>query len=219
MMNLTEQDLRQHLETAAGQASPPRFAVGDLTGRIRGRRRRIIGVASACLVAVGALAVALPVGLSVGASPGVPPPSVSAVQFIVSVNGQRPSSGHALTRGFAVSPGERLNIGVRATIPSRARISGLWLGISTGTIGAGRTGPIGFRPILAHLRKHLEPGRHTFWLTWIVPHHLGDATALWLAGAWAGMLPETAPARSHQPLIQAEGYQYLARLVLSRRAT
>jgi hypothetical protein len=221
-MNLTEQDLRQHLEAAARQANPPRFAVGDLAGSIRRRRRRIITATSACLAAVAALAVALPVGLngaSPGASSGAPPAAVKPVKFTVSVNGQRPSPRHALIRGFAVSPGEHLSIEVTVTVPSRARIEGIWLGVSTGTIGQSRTGPIGLRPILTHLRKHLQPGRHMFRLTWTVPAQLGNAGHLWLAGTWAGMLPETGPARSHEPLTQVGDYQYLAKLVLSPRAT
>jgi hypothetical protein len=135
------------------------------------------------------------------------------------VNGQHLSPRNALSRGFAVRPGERLTIAVTATIPARARLTGLWLGISTGAIGQSRTGPVGLRPILAHLRKHLKPGRHTLLLTWIVPHRLGGARILWLAGTWAGMFPELGPARSHQQFGQEGDVRDIAKLVLSRRAT
>jgi len=222
-MNLTEQDLCQHLEAAARQATPPRFTVGDLSVSIRKRRRRIITAASACLAAVAAIAVVLPLGLIGGASPGAgsgaPPPAVKPIMLTVSVNGQRLSPRDALTRGLAVSRSEHLSIEVIATIPSRARIDGIWLGISTGSIGQSRTGPIGLRPVLAHLRIHLGPGRHMFRLAWTVPARLGNPAHLWLAGTWAGMVPETGPARSREPLIQVAEYLYLVRLVLSRRAT
>lgn len=221
-MNVTEQDLRKSLETLALEASPRRFAVGDVRVMIRRRRRRIITSASACLGAIILLGVILPITLTGGGSPGgagsrpgVPPATVEALVFRISVNGQKYSPEQALGQGFAVRPGERLDIEVSATVPSRASIADIWLGISHGPIGVSRTGPIGLRPILAHT-EGIGPGRHTFRLTWTIPSRLGSGTAIWLAGAWTGTLPESGKSGRHDRLTQAAIYRYLAKIAVSR---
>lgn len=69
-MILDEQELRQQLAAAADHVSAPRFTVDGLISRIRRRRARILGLISGSLLAVAALAVAVPVALS---GPGTPP--------------------------------------------------------------------------------------------------------------------------------------------------
>lgn len=236
-MPLTEQELRQHLEAAARQANPSRFTVGDLAGRIRLRRAKVIAVASGCLAAVAVLAVAIPLELAgggtsvVGAASG--PAPYFRVPFAVSLNGQRPSilpSGRSRPSGcgspaaacppdpgpgFNVTPGEHLTIIVSVTIPAQARVTGLWLGVSTGAWGPTKTGPVGMWTTLAHPGKVLRGGRHEFRLTWTLPARLRHATDLWLAASWYGVLPGAylRPAQE-QPISAAVG-QPLAQLVVS----
>ena len=152
------------------------------------------------------------------AEESAPAPRLRPVVFTVTVNGQRPSLAATaqpkppkgcgrtpadpcpatLGPGFAVRPGERLSIRIAVTIPVRARIAGLWLGISDGTFGWNGSGPVGLQPILARIRSGLEPGRRTFLLSWTVPDGTTAGTTLWLAASWDGMLPVADPAGSHQ---------------------
>ena len=85
-MSLDKQELRQRLEAVAAQVSAPRLTVEGLVRRIRRRRARIIGLVSGSLLAVAAIAVAVPIGLSLtstgpalgpSASPGKLPFSLS----------------------------------------------------------------------------------------------------------------------------------------------
>lgn len=248
-MALTEQELRHHLEAAAGQALPPRFAVTDVAGRIRRQRARNTAAVSGCIAAVAGLAVAIPLGLGSSAQPtgsrppvaesfpagaklgpgtnpgreSVPAPRLRPMLFAVTVNGQRPSINFAgqtkaprgcgktpadacpasLGPGFAVTPGEHLSIRLLVTIPARARVTDLWLGISDGTFGSSRTGPVGQRPILAHVRSGLAPGQHTFRIAWTVPDETLPGTDLWLAASWTGRLPLAGSAGSQEPLASA----------------
>src|SRR5215813_11089453 len=89
-MVLSEHELRERLETAADRASAPRFTIDGLAGRIRRRRARILGLVSGSLLAVAAIAVAVPVALS---GSGAPPTASPAqlpfrLSFTVAVNGQ-----------------------------------------------------------------------------------------------------------------------------------
>jgi hypothetical protein len=227
-MSLTEQELRQQLEAAAAQALPPRFTVTDLAGRIRRRRASNAWAVSGGMAAVAAMAVAIPLGLANRTPQSVAPDVVGSQplairdpQFTVTVNGQRPSvlsqpkppagcgrspfdpCPAAPEPGFTVSPGERLSILAAVTIPARARITGLWLGISRGTFGSTRTGPIGLQPILAHITNGLQPGRRSFRLEWTVPGQMPHGTTLWLGASWSGLLPKAGPAGTQQPLISA----------------
>jgi hypothetical protein len=158
--------------------------------------------------------------------PSMPAPALRALRFAVTVNGQRPSippvgqTGHPKPpagcgrspsdpcpgnsgAGVTVTPGEHVSIRVAVTIPARARVAGLWLGISSGTFGTGRTGPVGLDPVLARIRTDLEPGPHAYRLSWTAPAELGPGTILWLAAAWTGMLPLAGPAGSQRPLTSA----------------
>jgi hypothetical protein len=89
------------------------------------------------------------------------------------------------------------------TIPARARIGELRFGISYGTFGTGRTGPVGLHPILTRIRMDLEPGPHAFRLSWTAPAELGPGAIRWVAPAWTGMLSLAGPAGSQRPLTSA----------------
>jgi hypothetical protein len=89
-MVLDEQELRHHLAAAADRASAPRFTVDDLTCRVRRRRPKITGLVSGSLLAVAAIAVAVPVALSGSGTPPTAHPAVVPfrLSFTVAVNGQ-----------------------------------------------------------------------------------------------------------------------------------
>ncbi len=189
-MVLDEQELRHHLAAAADRASAPRFTVDDLTGRIRRRRAKITGLVSGSLLAVAAIAVAVPVALS---GPGTPPTAHPAVgpfrlSFTVAVNGQpRVFPKNGPPPSFTATPGEHLRIRIGVTVPAHAEVTTLWLGISRGVFTA--PGPHGRRPasmdpVLAHTRKPLTPGLHTFAMTWAMPTGLPRGTTLWLVTGW-----------------------------------
>jgi hypothetical protein len=89
-----------------------------------------------------------------------------------------------------------LLITVAVTIPGHLRLTALWLGISTGTLGTGTGGhpPAGMKPILAYSRQPLSAGVHKFGLRWRVPEgQPGDS--LYLVSAWS----------SHQPPVSLAG--------------
>ena len=190
-MGLTEQELRDHLSTAAAQAAEPRLALEDITTRIRRQRGRIAVIAAAGLAAVLTLAVTLPMTLGGGKPAGLTaaPSLAPSLHFKVSANGHhRYHRAHT----FSVRPGESLMIDVELTVPEHVTISHLWLGISTGTYGFtrakgtyGNAGirPIGIRQMLASTATGLSAGRHTFQLRWTVPE--SQATKVQLAGDWA----------------------------------
>jgi hypothetical protein len=223
---ITEQEFRRQLDAAAVLARPPRFTMDDLTRRIRSRRRRIRLGVSAGIATIAAMAIAFPLGLSGGPAghPGtnqegmsVPAPVMRSLRFEVTVNGQRAvnlPTRHPkgcgttpanpcpapLGAGFTVSPGEHLNMRVMVTIPVRARLSGLWLGISSGTFGSSNDGaPVGLRPILVQDRRDLAPGQHLFRLAWTVPATARPGAVNWLAFSWDGSMPRAGAAGAHEP--------------------
>jgi len=81
----------------------------------------------------------------------------------------------------------------------------------SGSSGSGR--PIGLLPILAHIRKGLEPGRHMFHIEWTVPDQTPHGMALWLDASWTGMLPQVA---TRQPLVQGSVTGPVTELYISR---
>jgi len=224
-MTLSEQALRAHLEAEASDALPPRFSTPDLAGRIRRRRATAAGAVAGCVAVAAALAIAVPLSLSSGADHGLPgspgnsrvlgPPfAIRNLGYVVAMNGRRPAllphpkppEGCGRTTadpcpgrpgaGFVVSPGERLSFRLTVTIPSRARLTDLWFGISGGTFGSDADGrPTGQNPILAHFRSNLQPGRHVIDLDWTVPDQTPSGTKLWLAASWTGMMPVPRPGR------------------------
>jgi len=85
-----------------------------------------------------------------------------------------------------VSPGEHLNIRVTVGIPARAKLDGLWVGISNGTLTSPDKvgGPFGgLRPILLHLAG-LTAGQHTVRFGWTVPARTTFGTVMLLSSSW-----------------------------------
>jgi hypothetical protein len=187
-MVLDEQDLRHRLASAAFQASAPRFTAEGVAGRIRRRRTKILGMFSASLLVVAAVAVAIPVALTGSGNRPVMHPAKPPflLTYTVAVNGQ----SHAFAEDgspptFVVALGEPLTIDVGVRVPARAEVAVFWLGISTGLFSPpGRDGqqPAGMHPALAHTLKPLAAGLHTFSLTWTVPARLRVRTVLLVAG-------------------------------------
>ncbi len=195
-MLLDEQELRQHLTAAAGQASAPRFTVDGLAARIRRRRARLIGLLSGSLLAVAVLAVTVPIGLRGGGGgvplgrPGVAPFRLS---YTVAVNGQSrvfPRNGPPPT--LTVTPGEKLRIDVGVIVPPHATLTGLWLGITNSMLSPRRNGPADMHPILAaRTRAPLRHGVHRFTLHWAVPARLlpGATRQVSIEWAWSQFPP------------------------------
>jgi len=189
-MVLDEHELRERLAAAADLASAPCFTADDLTGRIRRRRAKIAGLVSGLLLAIAAIAVAVPVALTGRGTAGEARPAVVPFQlsFTVLVNGRRPATPrHGVPSSFPVTSGEHLNIRVGVIVPAHAKVSTLWLGISRGDFTApGRDGqrPASMRPVLAHTRKPLMTGTHTFRLTWTMPAGSPRGSTLWLVTGW-----------------------------------
>jgi len=183
-MVLDEDDLRQHLAEVASHASAPRFTPEDLISQIRRRRAKALGLVSGPLLAVAAIAVAVPVVLSgLSTLPGkfVPAKIPHPLSFTVAVNGQsQVSPENGSPPRFTVTPGESLRINVEATVPAHLRVTALWLGISAGVIGT----PDNLQPILAHISTPLGPGSHMFQLRWTMPSGLRSGTLRYVAADW-----------------------------------
>ncbi len=79
---------------------------------------------------------------------------------------------------FHVHPGERLVMTVVVSVPRRARITQLWLGICRNT-----NWPLDMNPTLASVQRPLMAGAHTFGLHWRVPERRTPA-ALYLCTSW-----------------------------------
>jgi len=124
------------------------------------------------------------------------------VTFTVTADG-RPSSPSRNLPRLNVRAGRLVVINVVVSVPGRARVSALWLGISTGTVGGGPNGPTGVVPILVHSRQVLTAGRHSFRLRWRTPAKARPGSRLYLAAAWASRQP---------PVFSTE--QLIAHLVL-----
>lgn len=192
-MSFDEQELRRRLAAAAMEASAPRFSVESLARRIRRRRAQVIGAVSAPVLAVAAVAVAVPVALSGGGSPvrGHPAvlpfrPSVTVTVTDVSRQHTVRPAAHVPQPLFAVSPGERLVIHVEMTVPRHATVTALWLGITGNLWGSGPGGrPVGMHPVLAHTRHPLRAGEHQFRFDWTVPAWMRAGNTRWLTMAWA----------------------------------
>ena len=190
-MIVDEQELRQRLTAAADRVSAPRFTIEGVTSRIRRRRAKFLGLVSGSLLAVAAIAVAVPVALSGPGSQGVAglmPKPLFRLSYTVTVNGRSlafPKNGPPPS--FAVTSGEHLRIRIGVTVPAHAKVTTLWLGVTKdGFRSPGRDGqrPTDMRPVLAHTRKPLTPGLHAFRLTWTTPTGLRRGTILWLVAGW-----------------------------------
>jgi hypothetical protein len=147
-MVVDEQELRQRLKATAERIGTPQFTVALLAGRIRRHRAKIIGLASASLLAVAGIAVAVPVALSSprpGPILGAPLRIALRVSFTVAVNGQHPARlKNAPPPVFTFSPGKHLSISVGLIVHAHAKVTNLWLGIAKA--GIGTPGPDGQRP-------------------------------------------------------------------------
>jgi hypothetical protein len=110
------------------------------------------------------------------------------VTFTVTENG-RPSSPSRNLPRLEVRAGRLAGINVVVSVPQRARVSALWLGISTGTVGGGPHGPTRVDPVLVHSRQMLTAGRHSFRLAWRTPAKARPGSRLYLAAAWASRQP------------------------------
>jgi hypothetical protein len=122
------------------------------------------------------------------------------VTFTVAVNG-RPSSPSRNTRNLPrlnVRAGRLVVITVAVSVPGRARVSALWLGVSTGTVGGSPDGPTGIDPVLVHSRQTLTAGLHSFRLRWRAPAQTRPGSRLYLAAAWASRQP---PGFSEEQLV------------------
>ena len=131
-------------------------------------------------------------GCSSGSSSGCPPgascPETAPfrVTFATTVNGRfAPLPSDGIPPRYSVRAGQALVISVEVTVPGRATVSALWLGIATGTVGFGPKGPIGVHPILAHSRQVLPAGSHSFRLRWRTPAQARPGTRLYLVADWA----------------------------------
>jgi hypothetical protein len=82
-------------------------------------------------------------------------------------------------------------INVEVIVPRHATVSALWLGISTGSTGSGPKGPTGIDPILAHSRRVLTAGVHSFTLLWRSPAGTRTGTSPSVAAGWASRQPPT----------------------------
>ena len=105
------------------------------------------------------------------------------VTFTVTVNG-RPSSPSRNLPRLNVRAG-LVVINVEVSVPGRARVSALWLGISTGTVGGSPDGPTGIDLVLVHSRQVLTAGSHSFRLRWRAPAKTRPGSRRYLAAAWA----------------------------------
>jgi hypothetical protein len=121
----------------------------------------------------------------------LPPP----VRFATTINGRtasRPLAGPAPS--FGVRPGEHLQMQVALTVPSRARVTALWVGICHDSWGWGPGDrPSGMDPILTYSRYPLPAGVHTFGMRWRVPK-AQPGTSLYLCAAWPSQQPPSGSA-------------------------
>lgn len=124
-----------------------------------------------------------------------PAPLLPRLTYVTTINGRSASfpDRPPLPR-YHVRPGEHLLMTVAVTLPSRLKITALWLGISSGTWGNGPGGrPTGMKPILAHSDHPLSAGVHTFGLRWRVPGGQPGGS-LYLVSAWSSRQPPASTA-------------------------
>jgi len=137
-----------------------------------------------------------------------PPPLPFKLAFTTTISGRTAAlSPVGRPPSFDVRPGQSLEIEVVVTVPKRARVSVLWLGITAGTLGQTKAHRPTFDPILAHTRRVLTAGLHSFRLRWRVPRNARPGRAVYLAADWASRQPPT-----------FDVGQFVARLVPHRRS-
>ncbi len=207
-MSIDELELRSRLAETALLAGPPRFTTAGLAAHVRRIRRRRLARAGIATFGVAAVAAAIAVPLTVGATAGLPgreampapaaklpgehlPPSRESVpprtptqlSYTVTVDGQQQADGRrtGTIPLFTISPGKKLIMSVKVTVPGRQPVTALWLGIINGVVAAGHAN---FRPVLEASREPLRPGAHRFVLRWTVPSGIKPGTTRQLAAAW-----------------------------------
>jgi hypothetical protein len=119
-----------------------------------------------------------------------PSPPLPRLTYVTAVNGQSATFGdHPPLPRYHVRPGEHLLMTVAAIVPRNLRLTALWLGISRGNWGIGPGGrPTGMKPILAHSRRSLPAGMHSFGLRWRVPEGQRSGS-LYIVSAWSSDQP------------------------------
>jgi len=167
----------------------------------------VVRVGLAAVVAAGVLAAG-------GCSPAPvcacqPPPLPFTLTFTTTIGGRTAAvstGGHPPS--FDVRPGHSLEIDVVVTVPKRARVSALWLGISTGAIGSSQENrrPL-LDPVLAHPHGVLVAGSYTFRMQWRVPAKAKHGRPPYLVANWATRQAQTASVA-----------EFVARLVVHRVA-
>jgi hypothetical protein len=132
-------------------------------------------------------------------SASCPAPPLPRVTFTPGVNGKPAAPGKdGHVPSYRVRPGEYLVMSVTVNVPEHVKVTALWLGISKGTWGTGPQGPVGMNPVLAHYRRPLPAGSHTFRLRWRIPYR-GSGASLYLTFAWSSRQP---PAGVSGPVAQ-----------------
>jgi hypothetical protein len=188
-MPIDEQELRQSLVQTAARATAPQFTASDLGRPIARRRERFIAGLAGAALAVVALAVAVPVALSgTQQAAGYAPPPPLTLSYSITVNGltQADRSYGAAQPHFSVVPGQKAIIAVDITVPPRATVTGVWLGITDGILTPRPSGPLDMRPVLVRdAPVRLGPGKYQFRQQWSVPASLHSGTSRQLSAEWA----------------------------------
>jgi hypothetical protein len=198
-MSIDEPELHARLAQTAALAGPQRFTAENVAARVRRirrrrRRRTTIAAISVAAVAVVAAAVAIPLTLA-GTSPGTisQPGYGPRVSYAVTVNGQARAVPAAALPLFTVTPGERLTITVKVTVPEPHAMTALWLGVTNNVFESRPGRPVGMKPVLAaSTRAPLRPGAHRFVLHWTVPAGLTPGTTRHLSAESVWSRPEPA---------------------------
>jgi hypothetical protein len=181
---LDEDEPHQHLAEVASHVCAPRLTIEGLTRRIRRRGANVLGLVPGPVLAVAAIAVAVPGALSGGGTLPLnfaPAKRPFLLSFMVVVNDRsRVSPENGPPPSFTVTPGEDLRINVDVVVPAQHKVTAVWLGISADVIGA----PGNLHPILARTREPLGPGSHRFQTRWTVPAGLRPGTLRYLVAEW-----------------------------------
>ncbi len=159
-------------------------------------RAAVLSAGVAGVAAVMAIPLSLGGGTGTPGTAGVGPPasellvsplkSVPAPWSALTLNGRPPkdADGKAAEPWFDVTAGETVTFAVTVTVPARAEMTKLFLGITVnGTeTGVGPHGPVGMATVLA-TASHLMAGPHRFTVHWTVPKSKVSNLGYQVAGA------------------------------------
>jgi hypothetical protein len=117
------------------------------------------------------------------------PSSGPQLRYVLTINGHSvPLTENGEAPRIQVRPGQHVTIKVVVTLPRNIKVTGLWLGISSGPYGfSQKRRPVNLDPILARSRETLTGGAHTFTLQWRVPEDRHGP--LLLMSDWASVQP------------------------------